>query len=108
MQQQRTQHPGIAPCRAAIDHRAGIARGNGRLRFDAATKVRAGHDPERAILWRTGIEVHAHGHELFEHLGRRLHEEFAFLFGPPDETRVRDTFSDWNAEVLMDRHQPVA
>jgi hypothetical protein len=52
--------------------------------------------------------VHAYGKKLLEYAVRRLHEELAFLLGPNLELGMLDAIGDWDAEVLVQRHQPIS
>ena len=69
--------------------------------------MRAGHDLERSGSGSVGVELHAHGDQLFEHRDRRLRVQHALLLPPAGVTRRLDTARDGNAEVLVRADRPL-
>ena len=97
MQEERTQNERIPQLGRTGHLRSLLPDLPGRLGGEAAPAVRAGHDPERAVLQRAGFEVDADGDHLLEEIRWRLHEERAFFLCPAAERRVVDALGHGDA-----------
>lgn len=67
----------------------------------------ARHDTKRTVLGSTGVHMDSHGEHLPENLVRCVDENRTFLLAPSREGGVSDAAQDRNAQVLVDRHEPV-
>jgi hypothetical protein len=107
VEQERPHRQDVTPASDALERAMLIAQGPGRRLRQATVSMRAGHDTERAIPRPAVIEVRAHGNERIQHGHRRLDVENSFLLGPTGARMVCDTFLDRNAQVLVQRNEPV-
>ena len=107
MQQERTDHQDVTATSEAVDLPGLLAEDLRGVGGQPATPMRSRHDPERTVVGAAIIEVRSRGDERFQHGNGWLDVQDPFLLGPPDALGMRDPLLDWNAQILMGRHEPV-
>ncbi len=107
MQDQRTHDQGVAPFEYASLQRLRLAQYRYLIRCQTPLDVTACDELERPIGFPAGIEMQPHRNQLREHRCRRLDKQTALFFRPAFQIRMVDALRDRNAEILVNRHQPV-
>jgi hypothetical protein len=69
--------------------------------------VTARDDTKRSIFFATSVKVQANSEKLGKNRLRWLNVQRAFLDSPTRECGLGNPLRNWNAQVLMYRHQPV-
>ena len=70
--------------------------------------MRTRDELKSAILFQARVEMHAQGDQLFQQSGWRLDEQAVLLFRPSAQVRMVDACRNWNTQILMNGHEPVA
>ena len=65
------------------------------------------HHTERPVSFVAVIKVDTHRQDGQKDLHRRLHEEVALLFRPARALGAIDSLRNRNAEILVQRHEPI-
>ena len=74
---------------------------------ESAELVRSRDNPKRSALRRARVDMDAHCKDSIEHLRRRLNIDGPLLLRPSGAVRAVNAAPYGNAEILMNRHQPV-
>jgi hypothetical protein len=107
MQEERTQNQHVAAFHRAGRHRSSAAKPAREPGIDQTLFMSARDHFERTIFLRAAIEMDTDGDQLLEHLHGRLNEKGSFLLGPYPQLWAGNTLGNGDAEILMDRNQPV-
>lgn len=75
--------------------------------IDTTKLMRRWDESERPILLGAAIDVNANCEELPKDRVRRLYKHRAFFFTPARQRRVTHSTRNGDAQVLVNRHQPI-
>ncbi len=107
VKQQRAHQQGPTPGNRHRLLAARIADLGLGLGIQAPQSMRAGHDAQRPVFGRAGIDMDPDRDEAFKNRDRRLYEEHALLDRPAAAFRILNTLPDRDAQILVQRHEPV-